>query len=873
MRTAFFVGVSFAALVHAADARAQSVEEPAAEAQDPRSPAGVTEEAEPEEIVVTGQRASQERAIQIKRDAIGIVDVASADEIGRLPDRNVAEVVERLPGVAVAYDQGEGRYVSVRGVPPSLNNYTIDGFEIGNPDGQTRMLPLDIISGQLLNRVEVTKAKTADLDGQGIGATINLVTQTAFDFKAPFVVQASAQAGYQELNGKVPVRGDISAGGRFGDNEQFGFLIGASYSERTYQSMGLYPDDWRVVPQAARGGLPINIKYTDYELKRERIGGTVSFDFRPSDDLQFFVRGLYSKFTEDEYRQRYRLDFASGNAQALIASGALAINPDGLTGTSTATERRQDLRLEYKEKSVLTATAGGQSRFDALTLDYAVSRVHNEVIEPNQLWQFRGNPGIVDFDFTSVYLTAVPRTELTPAGLQFRQYSEQDENGDEDIWQGRVDLRYDLQFGENSWIKVGAKLRSTDKSFDTENTIYTRGANAATRFTLGQFDLQGEPVVNYPKKGRPYLNAPTIDPDKIRTFTADRLGGPLFVLDAVTTRVNGTLGDLDVDEDVEAAYASANIDLGGIAVTPGLRVERTKLDIRGFALVNGTTVTPIEASNRYTNWLPSVIVRAQPRRDVVLRAAYTRSVGRPEYLSLSPGGALNTIDQTVSLGNPDLKPFVSDALDASAEWYFARGGLLSVGVFGKWIKNPVFTRAFTVENAEFAGQDFAQLRFSQPQNAEEGEIMGVELAYQQQFTFLPGLLSGLGLEANVTLTDSKIDVPGRTRSSTFQGQADLLYGLQLFYQRSGFEASVAFHSTDSFLAGLGADEVGDQYSDKFERLDAKASLAVTPNVSLFVEAQNLTDEPTGFHQNMRVDWTVQRERYGRTYYLGASAKF
>lgn len=204
---------------------------------------------------------------------------------------------------------------------------------------------------------------------------------------------------------------------------------------------------------------------------------------------------------------------------------------------------------------------------------------------------------------------------------------------------------------------------------------------------------------------------------------------------------------------------------------------------------------------------------------------------------------------------------------------FARGGLLSVGVFGKWIKNPIFTRAFTVTNAEFAGQSFPQLRFSQPQNADSGRITGVEIAYQQQLTFLPGALSGLGFEANVTLTDSKIDVPGRTRSSTFQGQADLLYGLQLFYQKSGFEASVAFHSTGTFLAALGGDEIADTYADKFERLDAKASYAVTPEVSLFVEAQNLTDEPTGFHQNERVDWTVQRERYGRTYYVGASAKF
>ena len=203
------------------------------------------------DIVVTGQRAQQERAIAAKRDAIGIADIAAADEIGRLPDRNVAEVVERLPGVGVTYDQGEGRFVSVRGIPSDLNGYTINGIEIGNPDGQTRALPLDVISGQLLNRVEVSKARTPDMDGQGIGGTINLVTQTAYDFRDPFALVANAQIGYQELNDKRPIRGDLAVAKRFGSEEQFGIALGASYSDRTYTSYGLYPDDRRRARRAA----------------------------------------------------------------------------------------------------------------------------------------------------------------------------------------------------------------------------------------------------------------------------------------------------------------------------------------------------------------------------------------------------------------------------------------------------------------------------------------------------------------------------------------------------------------------------------------------------------------------------------------------
>uniref|UniRef100_A0A183C4L4 Plug domain-containing protein n=1 Tax=Globodera pallida TaxID=36090 RepID=A0A183C4L4_GLOPA len=302
-------------------------------------------QSEGEEIVVTGQRASQKRAIDAKRDAIGILDVAAADEMGRLPDRNVSEVVEHLPAVGVTYDQGEGRYVAIRGVPSNLNGYTLNGMEIGNPDGTTRSLPLDIVSGQLLNRVEVAKVKTADMDGQGIGGAINLVSQTAFDFKERFALSASAKAGYQELNKKVPVQGDASIAARFGADEQFGLVLGVSYSYRDFNSEGFYPDNWKPNALFARGGTPDNIKYTEYSLARRRLGGTGSFDWHPSDRQTFYVRGFYSKFTEDEIRPRYRLDFTTT---------AFTVNPDGLTGftngvASSATgtpgsgpERRED---------------------------------------------------------------------------------------------------------------------------------------------------------------------------------------------------------------------------------------------------------------------------------------------------------------------------------------------------------------------------------------------------------------------------------------------------------------------------------------------------------------------------------------------------
>jgi TonB-dependent receptor len=828
-------------------------------------------------IVVTGQRAQQERSIEVKRAAIGVLDVTAADEIGRLPDKNVAEAIEHLPGIGVTYDQGEGRYVAIRGVPSNLNNYTLNGIEIGNPDGTTRSLPLDIISGQLLNRVEIAKVKTADMDGQGIGGTVNLVTQTAFDFRDRTNISISGKAGYQTLNKKVPYQGDASIGTRFGADDQFGIVIGGSYSDRDFNSEGFYPDNWKPVAGAARGGVPDNIKYTEYSLDRKRISGTGSFDWHPSDTQTFYVRGVYSKFTEDEVRPRYRLDFTTT---------PYTFNADGLTGTAigvasaangnpgSGPERREDLRLDYKSKYLATGIVGGSTEMDKFKLDYEGAYSRNRTLDRYPLWQFRCNPGTVNFDFSDKVYSAAPVTECSANQLQFRQYQDFHQVNVEKIWQGKVDGTYTLDgLDAGSFLKFGAKYRDTDRSFDQDNTTYMRGSTA-NRWTLGQYGLGGPGVCVYPNSANTdqcFSNSPTFNIPALQAFTAQHLGDALMPLDAATTLTNNTISDFQLKEKVAAGYAMANLKFGVITITPGIRYEHTTLDITGYRL-QGTNVLPTSAGNNYDDWLPSLIVRIQPSTDTIFRFAYSKSLGRPEYSNLSPGGSIDTANNAVSLGNADLKPYRADNLDATAEWYFAQGGLLSVGVFAKFIRNPIFSQVTVLRNTTYNGVAYPVLSITQPLNADKGDIIGIEAQYQQQFTFLPGLLSGFGITLNGTLTDSTLTLPDG-RKSTFPSQSKYLYGAELFYQKGIFEASVAYHNTGHSLLAIGSPSYNDQYNDDLRRLDAKASVDVWKNVRLFVEAQNLTDEPTRQYQAGNPDWLIQNERYGRTFYAGVSAKF
>lgn len=827
-----------------------------------------------EELVVTGQRAAQQKAIEAKRAAQGVSDSISSDDIGRLPDKNVAENLERLPGISLKYDQGEGRFVSIRGVDGALNNVTVNGLAIGSPDPDTRQLPLDVVSGQLAGRVEVIKAVTPDLDAQGIGGTVNIVTQSPFDRTEPFTLSGKVQVGDQELNDKTPVAGDLGLGLLFGPDQAWGLLAGVTYSKRDFRSYGLYPDDWREVPGAPRG-LPTNIKFTTYDIVRERLGFTGALEFRPTPEDRFHLRSLYSKFTEDEYRQRYRLDFASGG---MVSAGRVTLNADG-TGVSTGAERRQDLRLEQKDKTIFSVSAGGEHDRGAFELDYDLSYVRNELDEPNQVWQFRGGSLTVDFDMRPLLYAATPRAEATPEALGFRQLGVQGNLGEQTAWTGVINLRRDVAWGDGGYVKAGLKFRDTQTMQDVNNTRYVRASSSANRFTLADFGLLGQPTRTL-LDGRTYENFPTIDAGAIGAFTDKNLTGPLFVLDTETTLSNAVLDDYTVEEQVAAGYVMGSIDLGRWTILGGVRVEATSVDAKGFRLTNDSTVGAVSTQADYLDVLPNLHLRFEPATDVVLRAAVTQTLGRPEYPQLTPGGSLSFLETTpgrfegsLSEGAADLKPYKSTNLDFSAEWYFAPGGLVSAAAFYKKIKDPIFGFEEVRTDVTLEGRTFDRLEYSQPRNADEGEIKGVEFAYQQQFSFLPGALAGFGVSANATFTDSELKVPTRTDKLPFPKQSDTVYGAQLFYQKYGISAALSYHRSGEYQDTIGGSAAGDTFFNSFERVDFKASYDVTPKVSVFFEAQNLNDEVLWEYQGGRPDWIIGYERHGATYYAGVQARW
>lgn len=809
-----------------------------------------------EEIVVVGQRLAQQRAIDARRDAEAIIDAVLADDIGRLADKNVAENVERLPGVSLRYDQGEGRYVSIRGVDGALNNVTVNGVDLGSPDGDTRQLPLDVIGGQLLSRVEVIKAVTPDMDAQAIGGSVNVELQSPFDLGEDFVLQGSFQAGEHELNDTTPIAGEVSIGGVFGSQSQFGYLFGVSYSERDFRTYGLYPDDWEAYPGSDRG-IPANIKYTTYDLLRERFGVAGALEWRPNNNHRFYLQTLYSQFTEDEYRQRYRLDFDN-----------VVFDANGQTATFSDGERRQDLRLEEKDKSVLNITLGGESTFAGWSTDYLVAFGHNELEEPNHVWQFRG--GSVDgaLDFGPLLYSVDVTTEAAPSDLGFRQLTIQENYAEEDILTAAFNARRDLDFGDSSYIQFGVRVRDAEKMQDNANARYDRGT-APNRFTLADFGLLGDPTTTYLDDAS-YYNYPTIDEAAMRAFTTDNLGGPRMVLNVASTEEAALADDYNVEERVSAGYAMASFDFGALTILGGVRVEHTEVSVSTPL----DTVESISNESEYTNILPGLHFRIDGDNNIVVRGAITQTIGRPGYGAISPGASIDTVPATpvISRGNPALEPYLSTNFEFATDWYFAEGGVLGFGIFHKAISDYIFTRETRADNVTFLGTTYPEVILSQPQNAGEAAISGIEFNYQQQFEFLPGFLSGFGVGANLTLTDSEIDIEGRGEMA-LPRQSDTIYGAQLFYQNYGIEGVLSYHISSEYLDSVGDSVDTDTYFNEFERIDAKVSYALTPSVSIFIEGQNLNDETLWEYQGARPHWPIGYEQYGRTTYIGLTGRW
>ena len=348
--------------------------------------------------------------------------------------------------------------------------------------------------------------------------------------------------------------------------------------------------------------------------------------------------------------------------------------------------------------------------------------------------------------------------------------------------------------------------------------------------------------------GGRYRYGPTIDLANLQGYFLANPGR--FTHDATGSLNDSTSADFNGTEQILAGYVMANIELTPKSnLLGGVRVERTTSEFSAFERRNGVWA-PITLDHNYTEVLPGLHYTIRPSDRLVLRAAWTNTYGRTNYTDLAPRNVLDDIDLgggvfqgSLSSGNPGLQPFESMNFDVSAEYYLKNAGILSVGVFHKMIDNPVYRNSYVLTNTTYGGRNYSTLAVSRPENADKGDITGIEFNYQQFFNSLPSPFDGLGVNLNYTITDSSATIPGRAGKVPFFKQSDEIGNIALVYEKYGIEARLAYAFNSDYLDSVGGNPDQDGYIAERKVLDAKVSYRITPRLRIFAEFLNIEEEP------------------------------
>ncbi|WP_417622514.1 TonB-dependent receptor [Parasphingorhabdus sp.] len=815
-------------------------------------------EAAGDAIIVTGARTSRLLAIERKRALPVIADIVSSDGIGKLPDYNTAEALQRLPGISVEIDQGEPRYVVIRGVDPNLNQVTIDGNIVGIPEAEGRRVALDTIPSDLVAAIEVVKTVTPDYDANAIGGSINIVTPTAFDQNKPFTY-LSGRGIYNSASDKFGFAASAMHGQVVGPNNDFGIVAGVSYSKRFIDSQLVDPLGWEEVAEGFFA--PTTMRYFDYSIVRERIGVILNLDWRPSDAAHLYVRNIYNEFTDVEGRDQFDYDMARGD----VAFPA----PNQVTYSSGRASR--EFRQNEQTQKLYNISPGAEFSFGnidlALNYTYAHAQEHTPVRDDIEYRS--GSVAVSTILVEGELPTFVDIDErlFDPASFPLRRIRLRRETIDEDLHAIKADLTVNFADVSDSFVKFGVKYIDRTKDRDNYQELWTPTVGV----TFADTGMALPEIANF--YDGDYRFGPAMDYTGTLDYFFQQNPGSL-VLNEEATGFNDKASDYSINEKIYAGYLMASLELGDLTAIGGARIERTEGTYDAFAIrdtdgdgsITVSDITPLSFDQNYTHVLPSLSLNYRPMPNVAIRAAWTNTIGRPNYSDVVP--TFEEEDGEGEAGNPGLEPYTSMGLDFSAEYYPDAESIFSLALFYKHIKNPVYTQRLV--DTSFAGIDL--LGLSQPQNATDGELLGIEANAVRRLTFLPAPFDGLGISANVTFVDSNVNVPGRTDDLPFFRQSKWIGGGALFYEKGPIEARVALNYRDSYLTSVGGSSATDRYAAGRTVLDARLSYRVMKGVEFFGSVSNITEEPLIGYQAVRNQITA-REAYGVNVDFGFSASF
>jgi TonB-dependent receptor len=902
-----------------------------------------TSSTEGDDIVVTASRPiaeSEAAALNVQRNSDSLITVAAADAVGRLPDQNIAQAAGRLPGLAVESDQGQPRYISIRGAPKNWTTLSFDGINVVSPEG--RDARFDSVPSAIAKQIVVSKAVTPDMPGETVAGNVNVVTRSAFDYSG-FHIATKLGAGVAEYGKRPQYEASAVVSQRFkAGGGEIGVLLSGSYFERNMITDN-FENDWERVPQDTRPGSESRIWVAEsenklYRLTRRNWSVSGRFDWKPDAANTISARSIYTIFTDDEARDNYRFDMDDRQADLVANTAACAttVNPTPTTsgyadvcigntplqGTIYGIDIRQRSTLRAYKQSIFTNTLEGTHEFgDGWKINwlgnYTVSKDDRSVVGEAS-WDSPGTRTLrptVAYDFSDPNLSILnlstttqlsgptrfqsgtPVTAIDTFTKPLSQLTTLDAIDTTTAYTGKFVLSRETTFlGMDATFKAGFQFDQRTKIADERQILLNTAAQFTTvgiptdynQFSIDQAFL-GKIRMGY----------------TFRYFDIAKMAAVGAAARANFTPVPQTGNNYNVREQVYAGWLMGTLRADWGSIVGGARIEHVKN--RGIAEANvAGVVGTVTAQSGQTLVFPSLHVNWNVADDKKVRLSFNSGAARADYDQLRPNVIVSDTNNTISGGNPAIKPERAYGVDAYFEWYVRPQGYLSIGAFYKKVEDVIYTqrRTFGSNALDSNGIDRSGYIYTGIVNGGGGRIYGIEAAAQLQLEpwtkqiGLPDWMGGFGINGNITLNNSEVDKPEvrdaanvllvPARKVRLPNTSDVVYNVGAYYEKYGLSLKLQYQYRSRWLDGI-ADVVtdgGDVYWAADDELDFSARYAFNRNFEIYFDATNLLNKPgrrlsdpsgiltaTGTPTPTQNGYTIEWERFGRRFSGGVRVTF
>ena len=842
-------------------------------------------QSENQEVLVTAERPSAEaEAINIQRTADNIVQVLPAEVIRSLPNANMADALGRLPSVTLERDEGEGKYVQVRGTEPRLTNTTINGINVPSPEPGVRQIKFDAIPADIVESVEINKTLQANMEGDGIGGSVNMVTKTATERPT---ISLSSMVGYTPIvNGRTLTEEAGTIGRRLGADKKFGVLIGGSYD---WNGRGI--DDIEPVPDIATLANGSTVSWKDgmdireYRYFRTRWGLAGTGDYTLGQGSNIYLRGLYSNFHNYGDRWAYTLTdntpgiqpLAPGNVGCATDSTGTTVPPCTAAPTFNAQLRNPDIGVgslmlggrhvqattwfswDLSASRSFYGNAPYSTAVFSSTLSTSACQYDPAATKNQYLPQWSAACFTEGYNPSNLALNNINRSLGHSAQLNLQAA-------------GAGAKRYHLG-SRLATIEIGGNFRNVHKFADTYRLTLTPNPNITiplstfpNRLINNNYYNGGEYKLGYNANYEDAIAFANANPSE---FTSNSTFGqdPSFY---------------NLVEKVSAGYVMNTIDLSSrFRLIAGVRFEGTSDRVDNFS-VGPSSLTPNSFSGSYVTVLPSASVRYAIGPNSYLRLVYARGLSRPQEQDIAQAldwtlAANGGNRGAITFGNANLKAETGDDIDVLFDHYLNPFGIISLGYFYKYLHDPIIAHTFFLDNYQPPGGPLGNWLATQPVNAGSAWISGLEAAYLQHFSSLPGVWGGLGLSANYGYTASGTSgIPGRSDHPRLLRMSPNAFNVSPTYDRGRVSLRVglsynqaniySYQFADGTPGGV-TGPLSDIYFYTHFQVDAQGSIRLAHGLSLVMYGLNLNNQVFGFYQGSPL-YMIQREYYQPTFAAG-----